>query len=143
MSFGPTAFRPLARSGWGGRAAGHFRGALAVVMPDAGLPIEDPQTLAVNRWGQVGTIIYRNPGVSRNFSIAGITRDSAGVALGGCAVDLMISATDTPVERKTSDASGNFVFDQPGTGPFYIIAYKAGGTDLAGVTANTLVPAAV
>jgi hypothetical protein len=36
----------------------------------------------------------------------------------------------------TSDASGNFVFFNPGSGPFRIISDKAG---VAGVTAETLV----
>ena len=138
MSFAATSFRPLTRSGWGGRAASHFRGALAVTMPDAGLPIEDPQTLAVNRWGQIGTIIYRNPGVQKNYAISGITRDSAAVPIGSCRVELYQTGGDIPTLTTISDASGNFRFDSPGSGPFYLVAYKAGAPDVAGTSINTL-----
>jgi hypothetical protein len=37
-----------------------------------------------------------------------------------------------------SDALGNFTFDNPGSGPFYIVAYKVGSPDVAGTTVNTL-----
>lgn len=68
-----------------------------------------------------------------NLALVGVTRDSAGAPLGNCTVELyhgkrMIAGT-------VSDASGNFRFDNPGSGPFRIISDKAG---VAGVTAETL-----
>lgn len=133
MSYAPTVFRALARGGWGGRAASHFRDALSVGVPDIGLPIENPQTLGQTFWGQIGTVGYRMQGAAVNASLTGITRDSAGAALGNCVVELyhgkrMIAGT-------TSDGSGNFRFDNPGSGPFRVISDKAG---VAGVSAETL-----
>lgn len=133
MSYAPTGFRPLARNGWGGKAASHFRGALSIGVPDSGLPLENPQTLGNNFWGQIGTVIYRTDGPTINMALAGITRDSAGTPLGNCTVELyhgkkMIAGT-------VSDASGNFIFENPGSGPFRIISDKAG---VAGVSAETL-----
>jgi hypothetical protein len=96
----------------------------------------------INR-GQVGTVIYRSPGGYANFRISGVTRDSAGVALGTCRVELYPTGRDVSIAETTSDASGNFFFDMPGTGPFYLVAYKAGSPDVAGTTVNTLLPAAV
>ena len=40
--------------------------------------------------------------------------------------------------KQTSDASGNFRFDDPGAGPFYVVQYKPGSPDVAGTTRNTL-----
>ena len=142
MSFVPTGFRPLARSQWGGRAASHFRGALAISGPNVGLPIQNPQTLTGNYWGQIGTAVYRSTGVARNFSISGVTKDSAGAAIGTCVVDLFVTGSDQLLYATTSDASGNFRFNNPGTGPFYLVAYKVGSPDVAGTTVNTLVAAA-
>lgn len=129
MSFAPTAFRPFARSGWGGKAAGHFRGALAT---DAG------QSRGQSR-GQIGTVVYRSPGVVANTVVSGITRDSSGTPIGPCVVHLFSAGNDMPVQQKSTDASGNFTFEQPGSGPFYIVAYKTGSPDIAGTTVNTLI----
>ena len=77
-----------------------------------------------------------------NRALAGISRDSTGAALGLCAIDLFASS-DLVVASTISDAAGNYSFVNPGTGPFYIVAYKAGSPDVAGTTVNTLLPAAV
>ena len=125
MSFAATAFRPLARSGWGGPAASAFRGRLRP------------------SWrGQIGTLIARNVAPARNFAVAGVTRDAGGAALGNCRVDLFVSATDMLVASQVSDAAGNFSFAQPGAGPFFIIAYLSGTPDIGGTSLNTLMPAA-
>jgi hypothetical protein len=70
-----------------------------------------------------------------------VTRDSAGLALGNCRVELFVTARDVAIAEVVSDAAGNFAFDMPGTGPFYLVAYKAGSPDIAGTTVNTLMPA--
>lgn len=139
MSFEATSFRPLARGGWGGRAASHFRGELARGKAALGLPVKDPQVLGPSWRGQIGTVVYRSAGVTVNYAISGVTRDSVGAALGNCRVELFVTALDVSIAETVSDASGNFRFANPGTGPFYIVAYKAGGADVAGTTVNTLV----
>ena len=78
-----------------------------------------------------------------NRAITGVTRDSTGAVLANCHVDLFISNADVLRAETTSDASGNFSFGNPGTGPFYIVAYKTGSPDVAGTTANTLFPAVI
>jgi hypothetical protein len=75
-----------------------------------------------------------------NRVIVGVTRDSGGAVLGNVVVDLFITGSDSIVGTTTSDASGNFSFSNPGTGPFYIVAYKAGAPDVAGTSVNTLLP---
>ena len=136
MSEQPTAFRPLARMGWGGRASSHWRGLVQSAARNlAGRTV-------INR-GQIGSLIWRGPGGVANFRLSGVTRDSGGTAIGACRVELFVTARDVAIAETVSDASGNFAFDMPGTGPFYLIAYKAGGTDLAGTTINTLMPVAV
>jgi hypothetical protein len=132
MSFGPTSFRPFARQGFGGRGAGDWRG----------LTQTDKNGLTgrtvVSR-GQVGTLQFRSPGASVNYSISGVTRDNNGTALGFARVELFITAGDKALMETVSDISGNFRFDMPGTGPFYLLAYKAGSPDIAGTTVNTIV----
>ena len=72
--------------------------------------------------------------------LSGITRDSSGVALGGCEVELMLTATDVKVDKVASDTSGNYSFKSGQYGKtYYIVAYKAGSPDVAGTTVNTLV----
>lgn len=73
--------------------------------------------------------------------ISGITKNSAGAALGSCTVELFQTATDLPLEKLVSDAStGAYAFSSVGLGQtYYIVAYKAGSPDVAGTTVNTLV----
>ncbi len=78
----------------------------------------------------------------RNYwLLTGVTRDSAGAALGGCVVDLFTTSDDVLRFSTVSDASGNFSFSLPSNGwTCYLVAYKAGSPDVAGVTVNTLTP---
>ena len=115
MSFTATPFRPFARERL------QFRGLLAPASA-----------------GQVGTRPYRNPGARENRAIAGVTRDSAGVALGNCEVDLFLTGGDLILARTMSDASGNYRFDNPGSGPFFAVGYLPGSPDVAGTTVRTL-----
>ena len=126
MSVSTTDFRPLARVGWGGRAASHFRAKTAKTAKTA---------VAADF-----TISSQSLGVKVNYFLAGVTRNFAsGAVVGNCRVELMLTAGDTNIAETISDASGNFVFPNPGTGPFYLIAYKVGAPDIAGTTVNTLV----
>lgn len=76
----------------------------------------------------------------KSYSLSGISRDSAGSVLGNCVVQLFRTANDELLQEVTSDASGNFWFSLMPPGPYYLVAYKAGGTDVAGTTLNTLNP---
>lgn len=124
MSFAPTAFRPHARSGWGGRAATAFR----------------PTQQWHWRRGQIGTVVYRSPGNQIIHGLAGITRDSVGAALASCTVDLFSTTTDQLIATTVSDGAGAFSLPVSGPGgPFYLVAYKVGAPDVAGTTVNTLI----
>ena len=136
MSELATTFRPLARMGWGGKAAAHWRG---LVQTDN----QDLTGRTVVSRGQVGSVVWRGPAGVANFRLSGVTRNSAGVVLASCRVALCLTATNAVVATTFSDGAGAFAFDMPGTGPFYLIAYKPGSPDVAGTTVNTLVPAAV
>ena len=136
MSFSPTAFRPLARSG-----GDYWRGALSVGGPLPMGHIVFPQTLVGSFWGQIGTVVYRSQGVTKNNILNGVTRDSAGNPIGLCRVELYLTGNDMPVATTMSSAGGGFIFYNPGSGPFYIVAYKAGSPDVAGTTVNTLTTA--
>ena len=94
--------------------------------------------LARGGWG-LKSVIARSIGGRANNAIIGITRDSAGVAVGSCRVVLFQTGGDIPTQTTTSDASGNYRFDNPGSGPYYIVAYKANAPDIAGTSANTLI----
>ena len=83
------------------------------------------------------------------YLITGITKDSAGVALGNCIINVYETISAISLEPKgrlvnmtTSDSNGNYsveVHSNPRS-TFQVEAYKAGGTDVAGVTVNTLTP---
>lgn len=75
-----------------------------------------------------------------NASISGVTKDSQGAALGGCTIQLFRTSDDLFLGEVVSDGSGNYsITPTPNVGgPYYIVAYKAGGTDVAGTTVNTL-----
>ena len=86
---------------------------------------------------------FRSQPFSQNAHtrITGITKDSAGVALPACTVDLFSTPQDLFVATTVSDGSGNYAFENPGSPPFYIVAYKVGAPDVAGTTVNTLAAA--
>lgn len=93
-----------------------------------------------NSWRNNGTIVYRSLGARQAYELAGVSRDSAGATLGLCTLILFDTASDMPLQRVVSDGSGNFRFDNPGIGPFYIVLYLSGSPDRMGVSANTLRP---
>lgn len=73
------------------------------------------------------------------YPISGVTRDSAGAALGSCAVHLFRTADDVEMDMLTSDANGNFEFRAPAPAQnYYVVAYLPGSPDVAGTTVNTL-----
>lgn len=74
-----------------------------------------------------------------NAAITGVTRDSAGTALGTVVVQLFRSVDDTYIGATTSDGSGIYSIATVVSGPFYIVAYKVGAPDVAGTTVDTLI----
>lgn len=142
MSRRATDFRPLARMGWGGKAASHWRGMLSS-STDPPMPAQYPQELGFNWRGQIGTVIYRSPGVQKSYTLTGVTKDSTGAALAACRVELYTTADDLPRDAVVSDGSGNFTLHSPNpaAGPFYLVAYKPGAPDVAGTSVNTLTSA--
>ena len=71
--------------------------------------------------------------------ISGITKDSAGAALGGCSVHLFRTADDVEVQEDISNGGGTYSFTVGLGQSYYVVAYKAGAPDVAGTTVNTLV----
>lgn len=138
MSFAPSRFRPMARGG-GGQV--DWRGASAFMGTAAGITEYDPQLLMPDYWGQIGSLIYRGSGGNTNTALSGISRDAVGAALGACRVELHQGniIKDTII----SSGSGAFTFSNPGSGPFFLVAYKQGSPDVAGTTVNTLQPVVV
>lgn len=77
---------------------------------------------------------------ARYLKIFGVTKNSAGAVLAGCTVKLYETPTDRYVETTTSDESGNYEFRSASlTMTYYVVAYKAGSPDVAGVTVNSLI----
>jgi len=75
----------------------------------------------------------------RNYLVSGVTKDSTGAALGGCTVKLFNSATNIMEQTVISDASGNFSFNVNKTQTWYLVSFKAGAPEVAGVSNNALV----
>lgn len=75
----------------------------------------------------------------RNFVISGVTKDSSGVALAACTVNLFNAVTNSVEQTAVSDAGGNYSFNVDKTKTWYVTAYKAGVPDVTGATVNTLV----
>lgn len=82
----------------------------------------------------------RRPPLSdyNSATITGVTKNSAGTALGNCVVQLFRTKDDAILFETTSDGSGNYRFTIGEAGPFYVVAYLAGAPDVAGTTVNTL-----
>ena len=70
--------------------------------------------------------------------LSGVTRDSAGAALGGCTVDLFRQDDNRWQARTVSDGSGNYSFTVMNGTPWFIREYLAGVPDRAGTTKNNI-----
>jgi len=89
---------------------------------------------------------FIRPRYKGNFTIntvapVGVTKDSSGVALPNCRVDLFkANATQTYIATTYSDASGNYSFTVgSNAGYFFCRAYLPGSPDVAGTTTDTVV----
>jgi hypothetical protein len=74
------------------------------------------------------------------FTLAGVSRDATGAALGFCEV-YVLGSDDKLVKAQTiSDGSGNYSVTLANNQPVWPIMYKTGSPDVAGAGLNTLVP---
>lgn len=76
---------------------------------------------------------------SRRF-IRGVTRDSVGAILANAIVQGFVTSTDAYVGEVLSNIDGTFTLGTetlPGV-QHYLVAYKAGGGDVAGSSVNTI-----
>ena len=76
------------------------------------------------------------------YLITGRTLDANSAPLGGCAVEIYENVSGQLRGATVSDANGNYSFDVTETASgltFFAVAYKAGTSDVAGTTVNTLV----
>lgn len=91
--------------------------------------------------GSSGRQQWRSQQSTYIFGIVGVTRDSTGVPLGNCMVHLFKTQSDQFITEVMSDAGGNFRHTpENNSESYYLVAYKPGGTDVAGTTVNTLIP---
>jgi hypothetical protein len=106
-------------------------------------PIAASQRAPLRPWARMPrpSVVHVNP-PSRVVTITGITRDSAGAVLGGCAVELYDTITNLPMMQTISDATtGIYTFTcaKLPPGQHYLVAYKIGAPDRSGTTLNTVV----
>jgi hypothetical protein len=80
-------------------------------------------------------------GGTLNMGMSGVSRDTAGVALGICSVILFRTQDRSLVAETVSDSGGNWSLIVRKGGPFFLVEYKVGSPDVAGTSLNTLVPA--
>jgi hypothetical protein len=76
------------------------------------------------------------------YILSGLTRDSAGTALGNCVVEIFETVSGLLRSSTVSDANGRWSIDVTGGMglTFQAVCYKAGGTgDVEGCSVNTLV----
>jgi hypothetical protein len=81
-------------------------------------------------------------GMSRPYFIRGTCKDSVDAPLGGAVVQGFRTSDDLYVGQIESNSSG--VYELPTvylTDAHYLVAYYDSGTDLAGTTVNTIIPA--
>lgn len=97
-----------------------------------------PQPILFTLSGVPPPMQGRIPLPTAGWTITGVTKDSTGVALATCDIDLFETTTDTKRANTTSDGSGAFSFPANAYDRYYAVAYKAGSPDVAGTTVNTL-----
>jgi len=79
-----------------------------------------------------------NPYVDVSYHLGDITKDAAGTVLPGATVRLFRTDDNVLQQVVVSDANGAYSFNVPPGVSFFVVAYKAGGTDVAGTSVNTL-----
>ena len=97
---------------------------------------------------EFGRKIYDNTQSGQSFTLTGITKTGAGVALGNCRVVSYQSGwryvDNAPVviAETVSDGSGNFTLNLRNI-DYQLTAYQEGSPDLAGITRQDVVPTVV
>jgi hypothetical protein len=107
-------------------------------------------TWIVNDWSP---LLMQLQNASNRFAISGVTKDSTGAALGNCRVVCEetgrqavgagggVVGPGSPIVGETiSDGSGNYTIPVAMNIGHQLMAYKAGGTDVAGITRNDVTP---
>lgn len=79
-------------------------------------------------------------GGQQTKKIIGTTLDASGSSLGNCIVQGFVTATNAFVGQVTSDPGGYYELPTTNTGTHYLVAYKPGAPDVAGTSADTIVP---
>lgn len=74
---------------------------------------------------------------AQSIRIQGVSRDSTGVALGTCVINVFTTANNLLVASTVSDGSGNWTAYPIAQGPYYFVEYKAGSPDVFGTSPNT------
>lgn len=77
-------------------------------------------------------------GASEWLSISGIARGSTGTVLSAATIMAFRTSDNVYISSTTSAADGAYSAPVDTTGTHYLVAYKAGSPDIAGVTVNTL-----
>lgn len=86
---------------------------------------------------------FRSAGGRLNMTLSGTSRDASGAPLAACRVLIFRTEDNSFVGETASDASGAWSVSMMKGGPFFLVEYKAGAPDVAGTSANTLVPVPV
>lgn len=82
----------------------------------------------------------QNQKFKQRWVLSGTTKDSSGSVLGNVYLQIRYSEGDVLQGETTSDASGAYSMAVCcNSSKFYIIAYKTGSPDVAGMTVKTLV----
>lgn len=99
-------------------------------------------------FGASGILINNYVQATDRFAITGVTRDSAGSALGNCDVTVFemgrIAVDGAPVVGQTiSDGSGNYSVPVPMNTYYEVIVHLSGSPDRAGISLRTVTPVVV
>jgi hypothetical protein len=97
---------------------------------------------------EFGQKIYDFTQSGQSFTLVGLTKTGAGVALGGCRVIALqagwryVDNAPVVIAETTSDGSGNFTLNLRNI-DYQLTAYKEGSPDVAGITRQDVVPTVV
>ena len=85
--------------------------------------------------------VYTWSGSARWLQISGITRDANANPLGGCTVKLYRTSDDLELMSTVSASDGYYQVATNEAFQCYLVAYKAGSTDVFGTSPNTIIGA--
>ena len=127
---------PLGRGGYQSRSFDGQSGGFGA----PGLGFRSAITQETRNLGAAG-VPFRSPDFSTlSTYVVGNTLDADGAALASCVVKLFRAFDDALVCQGVSDGAGAYSLCTSGSGPYYVVAYKADSPDVMGTTVNTLQP---